>query len=742
VFDTLASQSALVAVIVCVASAAALLLRSTQGSTVRFAGFALALGAYHASFLAAAIAGDPSRFLTLRVTLAAVAVAAADVFFDGILGEASLSARRRRRRVLLAAVLVIFVALTPALAWPGVTAGLSAVLVFLLLVRLWRVFSSARALDSAAERTRLQTLAVGGMVAAVFSAVDLVAFAGVAVPAVGGLIVALYVYFLSQAILSSRLLDLHELLGKVLVFGSLALILAVVYGLLFLWVGDRRGFFLSNTLVASSLILILFEPVKTRLEETATRVFFREQLSFTRDLRRLVPRLMTTIELPRAFAAVLDEVYEAKRATHTAVYLLDAGGLAFSLQEHRGPAPVRTLDGNTHPALVAFLLKAQTPLLREALTRRVGKDGRALAAVDVAGPAAHEAALLGGLDAISADLVVPLRVQGNVVGFLCLRDERLADAFASDEIAALMAICDQLAINVENSRLFGVLRERDRLAALGEMSAGLAHEIRNPLAAIKGAAQELDPKKLKGDDKELMEIIIDEVNRLNGVVTEFLDYARPFRGTFSAVSVNDAVRRTAQLMQHDLAEMDIKVDVDDAVPDVSGDAERLQQVLINLVLNAADAMQRRGRVHLSTRVVEGFKDAALLGLASPQKSVEIRVRDEGPGIAPSVLQQIFIPFFTTKDRGTGLGLALCQRIVQHHGGQLEVRSVEAPDRDHGATFIIRLPALPRRDKEGSSPPGAAKALPSTTTSTASTSTTSTSTTTSATTSTSKPKNKR
>ena len=309
---------------------------------------------------------------------------------------------------------------------------------------------------------------------------------------------------------------------------------------------------------------------------------------------------------------------------------------------------------------------------------------------------AHDAALLGGLDALNADLVLPLRVAGDVVGFLCLRDERLADAFASDEIAALLAVCDQLAVNVENSRLFGLLRERDRLAALGEMSAGLAHEIRNPLAAIKGAAQELDPSILKGDDRELMEIIVDEVNRLNGVVSEFLDYARPFRGTFVALSVNDAVRRTAQLMQHDLAEMDLVVDLDDDLPDINGDAERLQQVLINLVLNAADAMGRTGRVRLSTRAVETFKDAALLGVTAPTRSVEIIVRDEGPGMPQKVQQQIFTPFFTTKERGTGLGLALCQRIVQHHGGLVEVRSVQSPAKDHGATFIIRLPALPRR----------------------------------------------
>lgn len=698
---TLATQSALVAVIVCVASAVALLLRSTQGSTVRFAFFALSVGAFHASYLGRGVVDDVDAFVSIRVIMAAVAVLAADLFFAGILGDVSAGSRKQRRRTLFIVVVVALIALTPGLEFTGVTAGIAVLLLMVVLVRLWRVLEVARDIESNAERTRLRTLAWAGVIAAVFTGLDVLALGGAPVPAVGGLVMALYVYFLSQAILLSRLLDLHELLGKVLVFGSLALILAVVYGFLFLWVGDRRGFFLSNTLVASSLILILFEPVKTRLEETATRVFFREQLTFSRGLRRLVLRLMTTIELPRAFAAVLDEIYEAKRATHASVFLLDQRGLAFTLTAFRGKEPVRGLDGSTHPALVAFLLKTSTPLLREAMARRLGRgDDRALATGDAApkpaDSAAHDAALLGGLDALNADLVLPLRVQGNVVGFLCLRDERLPDAFASDEIAALLAVCDQLAINVENSRLFGVLRERDRLAALGEMSAGLAHEIRNPLAAIKGAAQELDPSILKGDDRELMEVIVDEVNRLNGVVTEFLDYARPFRGTFVALSVNDAVRRTAQLMQHDLATMDLVVDLDDDLPDISGDAERLQQVLINLVLNAADAMGRQGRVHLSTRVVESFKDAALLGLKAPSRSVEIAVRDEGPGISPAVLNQIFIPFFTTKDRGTGLGLALCQRIVQHHGGQLEVRSVETPARDHGATFIIRLPAVPRR----------------------------------------------
>ena len=579
----------------------------------------------------------------------------------------------------------------------------------MLLLRVRGVLVRAAKVDSAAERTRLRYLGVGGLIALFSTILDLASALGVEVPAVGGIIVAVYIYFISQALIVSRLLDLHELLGKALVFGTLALLLAIVYGALNVWIGDRRGLFLSNTLVASSLILILFEPARATLEEAAARIFFREQLTFARGLRKLVRDLQMVIELPAAINQALDEIYDSKRATHASVFLLERDGMGFVLQGHRGPAPAKLLDAKAHPGLFAHLLKVQTPILREAIARRLGEPRRKEALTDAtvdgtspavrassSPPTSQDEAILRGLDALNTDLVIPLRTQGGVVGLLCLRDERLADAYASDEIAALIEVADQLAITIENSRLFGLLRERDRLAALGEMSAGLAHEIRNPLAAIKGAAQELDPKRIGGDDGELMQIIIDEVNRLNSVVVEFLDYARPFRGTFVALSVNDAVKRTAQLMQHDLksngSNVEVGLELSDELPDVSGDAERLQQVLINLILNAADAMKRNGRIVIATKKSADMTDAALWTLKEPKQFVEVRIKDEGPGIAPPLLEQIFIPFFTTKARGTGLGLALCQRIVQHHGGSLEVRSVEG----HGATFVIRLPAVPQK----------------------------------------------
>ncbi len=701
--DTLASQSALVAVIVAVATTIALLLRASRPLTVRFAAFAWSTAAYYAGVLGTALSGDRLVMLSARVISAGFIVITATIFFDAILGEVSGVARRRRRLPFALGALVIVVGATPAVRLPWVSFACAAVVFAMLVLRVRGVLARAAGVDSAAERTRLRYLGVGGLIALSGTLLDLGAVLGVGTPAVGGIVVAVYIYFISQALLVSRLLDLHELLGKALVFGTLALLLAIVYGALNVWIGDRRGLFLSNTLVASSLILILFEPAKATLEEAAARIFFREQLTFARGLRRLVRDLQTVIELPAAISQALDEIYDSKRATHASVYLLERDGMGFVLNGYRGPAPIKLLDAKAHPGVFAHLLKLQTPILREAVARRVGEPAarkEALTAEQKATPTSQDEALLRGLDVLKADLVVPLRTQGGVVGLLCLRDERLADAFASDEIAALIEVGDQLAITIENSRLFGLLRERDRLAALGEMSAGLAHEIRNPLAAIKGAAQELDPARIGGDDGELMQIIIDEVNRLNTVVVEFLDYARPFRGTFVSLSVNDAVKRTAQLMQHDLQDTEIVLDLADELPDVSGDAERLQQVIINLILNAADSMGRKGRITLSTKKSADLTDTALWTLKEPKQFVEVRVRDEGPGISSTLLDRIFIPFFTTKVRGTGLGLALCQRIVQHHGGSLEVRSVEG----HGATFVIRLPALPHKKRESDAPP--------------------------------------
>jgi two-component system sensor histidine kinase HydH len=264
------------------------------------------------------------------------------------------------------------------------------------------------------------------------------------------------------------------------------------------------------------------------------------------------------------------------------------------------------------------------------------------------------------------------------------------EAFASDEIAALIEVADRCAVVIDNSKLYQQMKERDRLAALGEMAAGLAHEIRNPLAAIKGATQYLDPRRLPGEDREFLEIIVEEVDRLNGVVTAFLDYARPLKSAMSPGDVGDILQRTFKLLTPQIPEgIEVAIDVAPELPPVECDPEQLKQVFLNLALNSFQAMPGGGRLRVTATLARDDLD----GWREPRyrdARIEVRFRDTGPGIPPEARESIFVPFYTTKEKGTGLGLAISQRIVKAHRGSL---SVSAPP-EGGAEFTVSLPSIP------------------------------------------------
>jgi signal transduction histidine kinase len=237
------------------------------------------------------------------------------------------------------------------------------------------------------------------------------------------------------------------------------------------------------------------------------------------------------------------------------------------------------------------------------------------------------------------------------------------------------------------------MKEKDRLAVLGQMAAGLAHEIRNPLGAIKGAAQLLadpgDDTELDESSREFVGIIIEEVDRLDTVVGSVLDLARQDTDVVAPIDVNAVVRRTLQVIGADWAEMSISIvtELDEELPRVAIAPDQLRQVLLNLLRNASQAMRGAGNIRVRTRARRRLA-SRWEGTSDETEQVMISVRDNGPGIAPATLKNIFLPFYTTKEDGTGLGLAICQRIVQGYGGLIEVHSREGV----GTTFDVVLPA--------------------------------------------------
>lgn len=221
------------------------------------------------------------------------------------------------------------------------------------------------------------------------------------------------------------------------------------------------------------------------------------------------------------------------------------------------------------------------------------------------------------------------------------------------------------------------LQRLDRLANLGTLSAGIAHEIKNALVPIRTFIQLMLEKS---DDRELAVTVERELKRIDSMVSQMLRFAAPRPVAFVPVRVHDVLDISLRLLQHQIDDKMISVTRDyRADPGVvDGDEAQLQQVVMNLLLNALEAMTVNGVLTVSTNVRDEQGAARL----------EIHVKDTGIGIQKENLDRIFEPFFTTKRNGTGLGLAISQRVVREHRGRIEAQS----ERGKGATFIISLPA--------------------------------------------------
>jgi signal transduction histidine kinase len=541
------------------------------------------------------------------------------------------------------------------------------------------VYRQYRRIRNEQEAVRLKYLFGGGFIATTLALLD---HLPTYVPALGNIAILIYLFLLYQTIIRHRLLDLNEFLGRGLVLGVLALLLAAGYSIIVLWSADYLPLAFLNATIASLLIIIVFDPLRTAVEDLASRFLFRQTYELERRLTTLRREMANIIELRDLWSLILRTLEESRRATHAAIFLLADDGLAFIVAGSHGPPPPERIEiAKERPLIDALRIYAE-PIVRENVEREI--EDRELG-VRRSDPSEIERLreVLAAMTRLHATLLIPLISEDTVLGFFCLMDERLREAYSPAEIALLRRVAAQAVINIENSRLYERIKERDRLAALGEMAAGLAHEIRNPLGAIKGAAQYLavEPGQPGAD---FLQIIVEEVNRLNHVVSQFLDYARPYRGQMAPVDLCDLARRTAQLV--DVPErkppVEIALELDESLPPVPADAQLLKQVFLNLALNAIEAMPTGGKLTLRARRLYDGEASRIDG-----PGVGVEVSDTGEGISQRDLKSIFIPFFTTKERGTGLGLAICQRIVESHGGQILVRSRKGL----GTTFVVALP---------------------------------------------------
>lgn len=298
------------------------------------------------------------------------------------------------------------------------------------------------------------------------------------------------------------------------------------------------------------------------------------------------------------------------------------------------------------------------------------------------------------LSRLNAELVYPLNVMNRISGILVMGKKVNGKEFDKKELELLSLLLGQAAFAIEHASLYEIQRDRlkrmyrtDRLAVLGELAAGAAHEIKNPLTSIRSTIQYLSNDFDVGSEKgQMMHELLNETERINKIVQGLLSFARPSELNSMEVNLEQLINQTLLLVNNTLKKQRIEVEFEYFTEQttIMGDAEQLKQVCLNIILNAVEAMKENDESHPRTLYIS-MEEGTLIDVRS--RYLLISFEDTGKGIDEEDIENVFNPFFTTKEEGTGLGLAICFGIINRHKGELEVRSTLGK----GTCFTIKLP---------------------------------------------------
>lgn len=520
---------------------------------------------------------------------------------------------------------------------------------------------------------------LGALLVLATSVMDHIPWMGIVLPAFGNFGLTVYLFFLSQAITQQRLLNMNALFSRFLVLIVVALTLTAVYSLLVAWIENSPGLFFLNSFIASFLLLMLLDPLRSMVGYFTQRLLTQKHRKLQQTIREGHRKLIGTVDLGTLFQAVLAMAEQTLQPEWAALFVLRSDGTKFRRVRTLGRDPEGLpLDGKSiqqpfrevlasHPLLQYcgnLAQKGKFPVLLDQLFEN--EQARSASRVQ----REHFAILIQGLKAMGGNLLIPLIDSGKILGFVILWVPSPPEPWGNNWglLPIIYPYFEQAARAMQSMEVYARLREKERLATIGEMAAGLAHEIRNPLGAIKGAAQFLDPTTDRPESR-FLRVILEEVDRLNRVVTQFLDYSRQHAVDLKPVDLSKLVSKTIDLMKPSIASsIEVEFQPARAPAQVLAAGEQIQQVIINLIQNAQNALVGRssGMIRISVAIEE----------ESPTSEVTLVVEDTGKGIKKENLEKIFIPFFTTSPGGTGLGLSICQKIIEAHRGRIEVASEE------------------------------------------------------------------
>jgi signal transduction histidine kinase len=498
------------------------------------------------------------------------------------------------------------------------------------------------------------------------------------------------VAFTSYSIVKHRLMDIHIVLKKGTTYALLLLFLIVPS--FFLLIFGQKLFYgkinyLFSFIIFSILFLVitLFNRMKPRAEKAVEQILFKDRYDYRETLGTFSKAMVTILDLQSLLKRIIETITQTMGVEKASLFLWheEKGGYSLFESKNIKMAASPPLLSRNDP-LPHYLQKIGEIVVREELAK--GTNISELNGV------------IQKMSFLEAEVTVPLISKGQLIGMINLSHKFNKDIYSHEDIELLSTLANQTAVAIENARLYedlkkskSYIRRADRLASLGTLTAGLAHEIRNPLVAIKTLTQLL-PERL--DDEEFrnnfLQIASGEVDRISSLVTELLDFSRPSDPKLDLEDVNTILDGMILLVSTETKKKQISITkhYTSDLPPVQVDREQIKQVFLNILLNAIEATRENGKIDVKTRSF--IKPGG-------EPYVQIEFTDTGSGIPEEYLEDIFNPFFTTKSTGSGLGLSISNQIIQDHRGYIHVES----QLNKGSSFFINLPVnqeYPKRRK--------------------------------------------
>jgi len=493
-----------------------------------------------------------------------------------------------------------------------------------------------------------------------------------------GLLIAAY------TLIQHRLMDVSVFMAKGLGYILSIVILGVPAGVAIIFL---EKYFFQKTDFPFSLILILiggivaitFDRVKEKIDRAMHQIIVRDKYFYHRILEEFSRRLVTMVDLNRLLHMLAGTVERSMGVWRISVFLYNQEKEVFHPALARGSPEMEVKDTFFKPddPWIRYLQDKKEGILRAELERNPKNPKKE-----------NPFTVMGRLQ---AEVCLPLVYLDRLIGFINLGHKVGEEMYYREDLDLLNSLANQVAIAIENANLYenlkksqNIMRRADRLASLGTLIASLAHEIRNPLVSIKTFTQLL-PERMEDEEfrNYFLKIASGEIDRLTTLINELLGFARPSEPNLQGEDVNALIDKMEFLIATEARKKNINISKYYApnLPPVMVDAEQIKQVLLNILLNAIQAISGGGKIWVETRVIQVPHEE------TSERFVQIEVRDSGVGIPKENLERVFDPFFSTRPDGSGLGLAISHQIVHEHGGFIDLDS----EVGKGTSFRIHLP---------------------------------------------------